>query len=122
MSEPARRGRKVVAAVDDVFFISKLENASRATGVPLQYVANREELLAAAGAGSLVLLDLDAPAYDPINVIPELRALRGVRTIAFLSHVETDLARRARDAGADHVMARSRFFAQIADLLKESRA
>ena len=43
--------------------------------------------------------------------IAEVRALTPGRIVAFGSHVDADALAAARDAGADAVLARSRFFA-----------
>jgi DNA-binding NarL/FixJ family response regulator len=108
---------KVVAGIDDIMFISKVQIASRATSRTVEFAANREALLKAASEGALILLDLDAPAFDPLNVIPELVLQKGCRVVAFVSHVETEVVRRARDAGAHEVMSRSRFFEALPRLL-----
>src|SRR5215212_5739059 len=44
-------------------------------------------------------------------------ALRGVRTVGFLSHVQGDLALAAREAGCDRVMARSAFVENLPGVL-----
>jgi hypothetical protein len=44
-------------------------------------------------------------------------ALRGVRTVGFLSHVQADLALAAREAGCDRVMARSAFVENLPRVL-----
>jgi hypothetical protein len=62
----------------------------------------------------LALVDLALP--EAVPVVARL-AEAGVRVIAFGPHVDRDLLRRARGAGADVVLARSAFFAKLDDLL-----
>ncbi|MBI4394040.1 MAG: response regulator transcription factor [Euryarchaeota archaeon] len=109
---------KVIAGVDDIMFTSKIQIAARASGQEVEFATNRETLLGAASDGGLVLLDLDAPAFDPLNLIPELTARESCRVIAFVSHVEADVARRAREAGAHQVLSRSRFFEALPGILR----
>lgn len=44
------------------------------------------------------------------------------RIIAFLSHVQTDLAERARAAGCAEVMPRSKFTQNLAEILREAKS
>ena len=63
----------------------------------------------------LALVDLAVP--DAMAAIERL-ARAGVRVIAFGPHVERAALQRARQAGADQVLARSTFFAKLGDLLR----
>jgi hypothetical protein len=44
------------------------------------------------------------------------------RVIAFLSHVQTDLAERARNAGCMDVMPRSKFTQNLAEILRGAKS
>ena len=44
-------------------------------------------------------------------------ALASIRTLGFVSHVDSDTIAAAREAGTDQVMARSAFAAQLAEIL-----
>jgi len=58
----------------------------------------------------LIILDLNDRTIPPIEVLSEIKAdetLRNVPVVCFLSHVQADLRRRAQEAGADEVLARS---------------
>jgi len=44
------------------------------------------------------------------------------RVIAFLSHVQTDLAERARAAGCADVMPRSKFTQNLAEILRGAKS
>jgi DNA-binding NarL/FixJ family response regulator len=65
----------------------------------------------------LIIIDLNARS-GPIQVIERLRAANnGARVVAFLSHVQGELAAQARAAGCDQVLARSSFTQNLATIL-----
>ena len=69
---------------------------------------------------SLLILDLNSAALAPIETLAALKAdaeLAGIRTLGFVSHVDTARIQAAREAGADQVMARSAFAGQLAEIL-----
>ena len=113
----------VVALVDDIFFQAKMAETARHAGVALQTVSNGPALVAAAGASTngprLLLVDLNA-RQGPIEAIEQLRAAgNSLPVIAFLSHVQTELAQRATAAGCQRVLPRSKFTAELADILRQ---
>ncbi len=113
--------RRVVAAVTDLFFIAKLQEAARHAGVDLTFVSTVEELEAKAAAGvDLVVLDLNDAKLEIVGAIQKLRAkplTASVSLLGFISHVDVDLAERAKQAGCDRIVPRSRFSAKLVELL-----
>jgi hypothetical protein len=127
-----------IALVDDIFFQSKMTETARHAGVDLKTFADADAFLreAAANPDATLLLDLNARA-KPLDALARLAALNasspsasngaaiqpasGRRVIAFLSHVQTDLAAQARAAGCDEVMPRSKFTQELPRILRESR-
>jgi hypothetical protein len=107
---------RVVAFVPDLLFGSTVVGALRAAGHEPVLVGDakrlREDL---AGADALVV-DL---TYDAAERIEQVRIRRppGVRTLAFYSHVETDVRARAEQAGFDVVVPRSRMAREGAALV-----
>jgi hypothetical protein len=107
---------RVVAFVPDLLFGSNVVGALRAAGHEPTLVSNldtlRDDLI---GADALVV-DL---TYDAVDRIEQVRRRRppGVRTLAFYSHVETDVRSRAERAGFDLVVPRSRMAREAAALL-----
>ena len=76
----------------------------------------------AADSASAILLDLNHRSGKAIASLEKLKndpATRSIPVVAFLSHVQTDLAQAARAAGCDRVMARSAFSQQLQALLRE---
>jgi len=112
---------KVVALVDDLFFQAKLQETARGTGVELRTVGSGDALVAAAERDSPAMLIVDLNArHGAIEAIERLRA-RGnqLPVIAFLSHVQVDLAERARAAGCTQVLPRSKFTQNLAAILSQ---
>ena len=115
----------VLAAVDDLLFSSKIRATAKAAGVELAFARSPQEILEQARTHkpSLVIFDLNSGKTDPVATIAALKAdpaLATIRTLAFASHVHTDLIASARKAGADQVLPRSAFAANLAELLVSS--
>src|SRR6201988_3896378 len=94
-----------VALMDDLFFQMKVAETAKHVGLELKVAANGDALLALMEpAPKIVIIDLNA-RRNPIQAVERIRAGKnGVRVVAFLSHVQTELAAQARDAGCDEVM------------------
>lgn len=112
----------ILVAVDDLIFLSKIQQTAQLTGLPMEAVEPRklQERIIQAPAQA-VILDLNHRSGSALEV---LRALKGdsrtnrVPVLGFLSHVQTALAAAARAAGCDQVLARSTFSAQLPQLLE----
>ncbi|MBI3405890.1 MAG: hypothetical protein HY046_10590 [Acidobacteria bacterium] len=112
----------VIAYMDDIFFKAKLEETARHTGASLKFAMSAEELLALGTSHpeALVVVDLNATG-DPVAAIQELRKADKQRNIlGFFSHVQTELAERAKAAGCTQVMPRSKFTKHLAEILSAS--
>jgi DNA-binding NarL/FixJ family response regulator len=116
-----------IALIDDLFFLAKVHETAKHTGVTLETAATGEQLLKAAAANpaALILVDLNAK-QGPLDAVLQLCARNGKdsprRVIAFLSHVQTDLAERARAAGCSEVMPRSKFTQNLAEILRGAKS
>jgi DNA-binding NarL/FixJ family response regulator len=116
----------VVALVDDLFFQAKLRETARQTGITLESAAKGEQLLAAAAASPAALVIVDLNARDgALEAVEQLNKSQAPgnrrRVIAFLSHVQTELAERARAAGCEQVMPRSSFTRNLAAILRSAK-
>lgn len=101
---------KIAMIVDDMFFASKIRGAALNAGCEVVSIKSREQL--EENTPSLVLLDLNSQKFDAISIVEFIKskaALSRVTVLAFLSHVEVDLKRRAEEAGCDYVLPRSLF-------------
>jgi CheY-like chemotaxis protein len=116
-----------IALIDDLFFLAKVHETAKHTGVTLETVATGEQLLKAAAAtpAALLLVDLNAK-QGALDAVERLCSANGQskprRVIAFLSHVQTDLAERARSAGCEDVMPRSKFTQNLAEILRGAKS
>jgi DNA-binding NarL/FixJ family response regulator len=113
---------RVVAFMDDLFFQMKLAETARHLGVEVKVAANADALSALLNpAPKLVIVDLNARS-QPLQAIARVRAEQNaVRVVAFLSHVQTELAAQARAAGCDEVMPRSSFTQNLAAILSAAK-
>jgi DNA-binding NarL/FixJ family response regulator len=113
----------VLALVDDIFFQARISATAKQVGVDLKMFAAAEALLAAAGSAGceLIVIDLNARA-DAIGALNQLRdAGNQTPVVAFLSHVQTELAERALAAGCTEVMPRSKFTQDLAAILRRAK-
>ena len=118
---------RILAAVNDLFFVGKITAAAKRVGVPVEFVRSEPDLLQKTESLSeslpaMLLLDLNDTRLDPVALVARLKAdplRKGVRVIGFLSHVQTDLIRAADQAGCDLVLPRSVFSQQLDDLLRQ---
>jgi DNA-binding NarL/FixJ family response regulator len=122
---------RVVALVPDLLFGSRLQGALGAAGHEVELIAaapRLQERLCADDAPSaeVLVIDLTDARLDGSALRESLAAqglLEGVATLAFYSHVEAATAERAREAGFDLVVPRSRMAregAQLVERLAES--
>jgi DNA-binding NarL/FixJ family response regulator len=113
---------RVVALIDDLFFQMKLAETAKQLGVAVKVATNADALLEEAKAAPAVMIvDLNARS-QPIEAVARLRAAgNSARVIAFLSHVQTELAARAKAAGCDEVMPRSAFTTNLAAILSAAK-
>lgn len=114
--------RRVIAAVSDMIFASKIRGTAEALNVTVNFARSEDSLFdtAKADVPSLFILDLHSTRPDPFAIAARLKAdeqLRDVPIVAFFSHVEVELQRRALDAGIEHVMPRSAFTKRLAEIL-----
>ena len=113
---------RVVALMDDLFFQMKLAETAKHLGVEVKVAANGDVLLGLMESQpKLVIVDLNAKS-QPLQAIEKLRqASKDIRIVAFLSHVQKDLAAQAQAAGCDEVLPRSSFTQNLAAILSVAK-
>ena len=114
--------RRVLAAVEDLLFRSKISETAYALGVEASFPRNPKRLLEALRAAppDLLVIDLNSSRFEPLDLLRTVKSdstLRNVTTVGFLSHVQGDLALAARESGCDRVMARSAFVENLPRVL-----
>ena len=105
---------KIAALVDDLFFSSKISATAKQVGSEIVFCRSAEEVPAEVGR---VCVDLNANTFDAVAEISKLKRGHSARIVAYLSHVQVDLKRRAEEAGADEVIPRSAFVERLPGLL-----
>ena len=131
VNENANGATDVLALVDDLFFQARLAETARKLGVTLKTVstgASLVKMLEAVPDGvpgdlpRLIIVDLNA-RQGAVEAIEQLqRSGNPIPVIGFLSHVQTELAERARAAGCKQVMPRSSFTANLSEILSQAKS
>ena len=119
---------RIVAVIDDLFFLAKVQETARKLNVKVDFVKNDKELLERATSNghdqpSLIIVDLNNTGAKPLTTIPKLKAkLKGTSIIGFLSHIQGELKVKAQEAGFDAVMPRSALSQNLAQILRRHGA
>jgi CheY-like chemotaxis protein len=114
--------REVLAAVEDLLFRSKISETAETLGIEARFPRSKGKLLETLRESppDLLVLDLNSARFEPLELLRTVKSdetTQGVRTVGFLSHVQGDLALAARNAGCDHVVARSAFTKDLPRIL-----
>ena len=117
--------RRVVAAVEDLLFRSKVSETADTLGVEAVFPRSPKKLIGEVQSSppDLLVLDLNSSRFEPLKLLGQLKAddtSKGVPVVGFLSHVQKDLAVAAREAGCDQVMARSAFTRDLPEILSST--
>jgi CheY-like chemotaxis protein len=109
---------RAVALMDDLFFQMKVAETAKHLGVEFKIATTGEALLSLLDPPTkLVIIDLNARS-SPLATIERVRATqKELPVVAFLSHVQTELAAAARAAGCTDVLPRSVFTQNLAAIL-----
>jgi DNA-binding NarL/FixJ family response regulator len=116
---------RVLALVPDLLFGSRVQGDLTAAGHEVELIGDETRLRARlagdrAPGGEVLLVDLTDPQLDGTAILQALAAdalLDGVHTLAFFSHVDTEVGERARAAGFELVVPRSRMAREGAQLV-----
>ncbi|HXZ13935.1 MAG TPA: hypothetical protein VEG64_16240 [Candidatus Sulfotelmatobacter sp.] len=115
---------QVVALIDDLFFQAKMIETAKQLGVELRVCGTPDAVVAEVtrAAPKLVVVDLNA-RNAPLEAVERVQSIaHGIPLVAFLSHVQVDLAERARAAGCQEVMPRSQFTRDLATILGRAKS
>jgi PleD family two-component response regulator len=115
---------RVLAAVSDLMFVSKISAAAKQAGCSVEYFRDAQALAkkVEGSAPCLVIVDLNNNNIHPIELIASLKAdpsTRDATVLAYLSHVQHDLKREAEKAGSDLVLPRSAFSQNLYEILRQ---
>lgn len=102
--------------VRDLIFGSRISAVAAGLDLPVRTVRDPARL--AGEPGDQLIVDLNLPGA--IEAAAAWKAERpGRLAVGFVSHVDVNTIRTARERGIDHVMARSRFVTILPDLLRD---
>jgi CheY-like chemotaxis protein len=120
---------RILVMVDDLFFVSKIQETARKLNVKVEFTKTDKEILERIEANgqekpSLIIIDLNSVSAKPLTTIPKLKAKLKKETsiLGFVSHVQGDLKVKAQEAGCDAVMPRSAFSQNLPQLLRRHGA
>lgn len=112
-------GSLVLVLVRDLMFSSRIAATARAAGVDISIV--RDPIQLTATPGRRLIVDLNLPgAIEAAAAWTRSSAGSGHApgdVVGFVSHVDSDTIARARAAGIDRVLPRSRFVETLPELL-----
>ena len=116
---------RVFAFVEDLFFLSKIQDTGRKMNVKVEFVKNEKELTDRIKSNgeekpSLIIFDLNNANAKPLTLIPKLKTKlkKGTSIIGFLSHLPGGLKQKAHEVGCDMVLPRSAFSKNLPQLLR----
>jgi hypothetical protein len=141
------RNHPIIGFVADLMFITRVDNVAESMSIPVRWIERMDQIaspdfdpvpnqfgehLHGPGAilideltdmqPSLIIFDLSNPQIpwrDWIALIKSVPATRRLPVLCFGSHKDVDAIRAARDAGADVVLARSRFVQELPRLIEQ---
>jgi CheY-like chemotaxis protein len=107
----------VLAVVTDLFVQSRIAAAAKAAGRQVRFVGSESQIQDLAPY-AVALVDLDART-DVLGVIRRLKLEASMPVVAFGPHLDTERRKRARAAGADRVLAKSKFVTELPKIMEE---
>ena len=113
----------IVCVLDDLLFSIKISTAAKSLGAEVYFERTPGMVLdrVREKRPTLVIFDLNSTKLQPLSAITALKSdpeTRSIRTLGFVSHVQTDMIDAARRAGIDEVLARSAFADRLGEILK----
>lgn len=114
--------RTLIAVVDDMFFVSKIQATAKALGAIVRFPRTLDAARDAAREDipDLVVVDLHNQKISPLELAREFKAneqLQSIPLLGFFSHVQVDVQKQAVEAGYDQILPRSVFARDLANIL-----
>jgi CheY-like chemotaxis protein len=110
--------KKILAVLGDLMFTVKISDAAKRAGVAVEFARTADQAWHKIEGASAVILDLN---FAPPELITHLKSADGTRSIpliGYVSHVQTDVIRQAKENGCDTVMARSAFVQGLEKMMR----
>ena len=97
----------ILLMVDDLLFSSRIREVAKAKEVIITKDFNENY--------SKAIIDLNAKKFNPFDMIAKVKP--GIEIITFFSHVDVDLARKAKEMNVSQVLPRSKFVDILSDII-----
>ncbi|MBI2546010.1 response regulator transcription factor [Candidatus Woesearchaeota archaeon] len=103
---------------NDLFFQTKIETTAALLGKPIKIVPDKETLAPALKENpTLIIWDLNA-GFNLVETAKLIKENSKARIVAYVSHVQTDLIKKAKEVGIDEIMPRSAFTIKLPQILQ----
>jgi hypothetical protein len=112
---PPENAARVLVLVRDLIFSTKIRATADAVGAEVRLL--RDPAVLKVHDGVLLIVDLNLEGA--IAAAAEWRGAGERRVVGFVSHVDAETIRAAREAGIGEVLARSRFVEVLPSLLRD---
>jgi PleD family two-component response regulator len=117
------KNKKIVAAVEDLFFVVKINDLAKRSGFQIEFIKGQDAIVerVAAEPPALLIVDLNNVNIEAVALIARVKAIpeaKSTSVIGFVSHIEAELKQRAQEAGANMVLARSAFSTSLPQILR----
>ncbi len=118
----------ILALVEDLFFISRIGSTVKNLGYQIEWLERAAQVegtfteALAARQPALVIVDLNnrhIPWEEWMTAAKQDPETRQIPMMAFGSHMDVDLMKRAKETGADAVYAKSRFTEAMPELIQK---
>lgn len=117
---------KTIVVVEDLIFLSRIQQTAKLVNAEIE-TARLDELPARLSGAPVraIILDLNHRSGCAVEALRTLKSdpsTENIPVIGFVSHVQGDVVRAAREAGCDMVMARSAFVQKLSELLQQYKS
>jgi CheY-like chemotaxis protein len=114
----------ILAAVNDVFFYTKLRDALQTQGYQLERARSQQDVpdKVAMFSPAAVVLDMNDPRLDGLKALEAIRAdaqFRSLPVLAFANHEEVHTWQQAKRLGVTKIVSRNEFSSRTRDLVTE---
>ena len=114
----------ILAAVNDIFFYTKLRDALKPQGYQLERARSQQDVpdKAALLLPSAFVLDMNDPGLDGLKALEAIRAdarFKDLPILAFANHEEVGTWQQAKRLGVTRIVSRNEFSSRTRELITE---
>ncbi len=116
--------KRILVAVNDIFFYTKLRDACKPHGYTLEKARSQEDVTEKAQAlnPAAIVININDESLDAFKAIEALKHHDGSKSIpllAFANHDDVESWRRAQKLGVTKIVSRNEFSSRTLALLQE---